>query len=93
MSTGAAPQRGPSGAHPPRPVGTPFVDMDRTTWSRLRQNTPLTLTEDEVGRVRGLGEVLDLDEVEEVYLPLSRLLNLYVGGGAPAARRHLDVPR
>lgn len=80
MSTGAAAQRGPTGAHPARPVGTPFVDMDRAAWSRLRRNTPLNLTEDEVARVRGVGEVLDLSEVEEVYLPLSRLLNLYVGG-------------
>jgi type I pantothenate kinase len=46
----------------------------------LRANTPLTLTEDDVSRLRGLGDQLDLTEVEEVYLPLSRLLNLYVTG-------------
>jgi type I pantothenate kinase len=65
---------------PLRPVGTPFVELDRATWSRLRANTPLTLTEDDVSRLQGLGDPLDLTEVEEVYLPLSRLLNLYVAG-------------
>jgi type I pantothenate kinase len=63
-------------------VGTPFVELDRSTWSRLRANTPMTLTADDLGRLRGLGEQLDLNEVEEVYLPMSRLLNLYVAGVA-----------
>ena len=61
-------------------VGTPFVELDRHAWSRLRASTPLTLTEGDVTRLRGLGDQLDLTEVEQVYLPLSRLLNLYVSG-------------
>jgi type I pantothenate kinase len=60
--------------------GTPFVELDRHAWSRLRASTPLTLTEGDVTRLRGLGDQLDLTEVEQVYLPLSRLLNLYVSG-------------
>ncbi|MEV5507735.1 type I pantothenate kinase [Streptomyces orinoci] len=58
---------------------SPFVDLTRTEWSALRENTPLPLTAEEVERLRGLGDVIDLDEVRDVYLPLSRLLNLYVG--------------
>lgn len=63
-----------------RLVGSPFVELDRAAWSRLRENTPLTLTESDLRRVRGLGDRIDLDEVEEVFLPLSRLIDLYVGG-------------
>ncbi|WP_436773290.1 type I pantothenate kinase [Yinghuangia sp. YIM S09857] len=57
---------------------SPYVELDREAWSRLRANTPLPLTADELERLRGLGDVVDLDEVTDVYLPLSRLLNLYV---------------
>jgi type I pantothenate kinase len=59
---------------------TPYVEMDRQAWSRLRASTRLTLDEQDLARLRGLGERIDLAEVEEVYLPLSRLLNLYVAG-------------
>jgi type I pantothenate kinase len=59
---------------------TPFVELDRQVWSTLRANTPMTLDEADVHRLRGLGDRIDLHEVEEVYLPLARLLNLYVGG-------------
>jgi type I pantothenate kinase len=57
---------------------SPYVELDRAAWARLRQHTPLTLTEADLSRLRGLGEQIDLLEVEEVYLPLSRLLNLYI---------------
>ncbi|HEX7187012.1 MAG TPA: type I pantothenate kinase [Actinomycetes bacterium] len=56
----------------------PYVVIDRPGWSRLRDATPLLLTDDDLARLRGLGEPIDLNEVEEVYLPLSRLLNLQV---------------
>ncbi len=57
---------------------TPYVDLDRAAWSRLRDNHPMSLTLDDVTRLRGLGDRLDLHEVEDVYLPLSRLLLFYV---------------
>ncbi len=61
-------------------LGTPYVELDRDAWRSLRDSTPMTLTEADLTRLRGLGDRIDLREVEEVYLPLSRLLNLYFGG-------------
>jgi type I pantothenate kinase len=57
---------------------SPYVDLDRSTWASLAESMPLPLSADEVERLRGLGDELDLDEVSEVYLPISRLLSLYV---------------
>src|SRR5262245_65852745 len=50
----------------------------RAEWAKLRADTPMTLTPPEVGEVRSLNDRLDMKEVEEIYLPLSRLLSLYV---------------
>jgi type I pantothenate kinase len=61
---------------------SPYVDLSRSAWARLRDQTPLPLTADELEALRGLGDEVDLDEVREVYLPLSRLLNLRVRGSA-----------
>ncbi|RKN46798.1 type I pantothenate kinase [Streptomyces hoynatensis] len=58
---------------------TPFLDLGREEWSALRERTPLPLTAQELDGLRSLGDVIGLDEVREVYLPLSRLLNLHVG--------------
>ena len=55
-----------------------FLDFDHEQWGRLRADTPMTLTEEDLGRIRGLNESVSMDEVEQVYLPLSRLLNLHV---------------
>jgi type I pantothenate kinase len=63
---------------PTAPAPSPYVDIDRARWSALREATPLTLDDDDLTRLRGLGEPIDLAEVEEVYLPLSRLLSLQV---------------
>lgn len=74
MSTGA-PTHVPVNSHPSS--ANPYVVLDREHWSALRASTPLTLTAEDVTRLRGLGDRVDLREVEEVYLPLSRLLTLY----------------
>ena len=55
-----------------------FLDFDHEQWARLRADTPLTLDEGDLSRIRGLNESVSLDEVIAVYLPLSRLLNLHV---------------
>jgi len=52
--------------------------FSRAEWAQLRADTPMTLTPAEVGEVRSLNDRLDMKEVEEIYLPLSRLLSLYV---------------
>ncbi len=54
------------------------MDLDRSQWSRLSASTPLPLTADDVERLRGLGDPIDLAEVDAIYRPLSRLLALYV---------------
>ena len=59
-----------------RPEVSPYVEFDRAQWSALRASTPLTLTEQDVEALRGLNEPFEVREVEEVYLPLTRLLNL-----------------
>lgn len=56
-----------------------FRVFEREEWARLRAATPLPLAEEDLDRLRGLNEAVDLQEVTDVYLPLSRLLNLYVG--------------
>ena len=57
---------------------SPYVEFDRAAWSRLRENHPLNLDDADLSRLRGLGDRIDLREVEDVYLPRSRLLNFYV---------------
>ncbi len=57
---------------------SPYVELVRDDWARLRENQPLTLTAADVARLAGLGERIDLTEVEQIYLPLSRLLTFYV---------------
>lgn len=54
-----------------------YREIDRAEWSRLAAGMPQPLSETEVVQLRGLGDRLDLAEVREVYLPLSRLLSLY----------------
>jgi type I pantothenate kinase len=57
---------------------SPYLTFGREEWARLRASTPLTLGEADLDELRGINDRLDLDEVEAVYLPLSRLLNLHV---------------
>src|SRR5687767_5528979 len=56
-----------------------FVEFTRAEWARLRASTPLPLTEAQLRRLVSINERMSLDEVADIYLPLSRLLNLYVG--------------
>ena len=66
---------------------SPYVELERAAWAALAQETESPLTPDEVRHLRGLGDELDLQEVEQVYLPLSRLLSMYVAG---ASRLHRE---
>lgn len=57
---------------------SPWVVLDRDDWAALAPATPLTLTEQDLEQLRGINEDISLSEVADVYLPLSRLLHLYV---------------
>lgn len=56
-----------------------YISFTGEAWGKLRASTPMTLSEERLARLRGLNERVSLYEVEQIYLPLSRLLNLYVG--------------
>ena len=57
---------------------SPYREFPREDWAKLRADTPLTLTEADLDELRSLNDRIDLDEVVAIYLPISRLLNLYV---------------
>jgi type I pantothenate kinase len=57
---------------------SPYRIFSRAEWAALRDDTPMTLTAAEVARLRSVHDRLDMAEVEDIYLPLSRLLSLYV---------------
>ena len=79
-------------------VFSPHIEFSRAEWARLRGSTPLTLSHDDLEALHSAEEHVSMDEVMEVYLPLSRLLNLYVAAtqqlfrvtdtflGSPAAK-------
>ncbi|UFN43855.1 type I pantothenate kinase [Nocardioides okcheonensis] len=83
MSEAPAPPHGASNGG----EASPYVELERAAWAELAGTAETSLTPDEVLRLRGLGDQLDLREIEQVYLPLSRLLSLYV---AANSRLHLE---
>ena len=74
------PSDGPLGTSPgpAEREPSPYVELDRDAWASLASEETTHLSAEEVERLRGFGEALDLDEVRQVYLPLSRLLSLRV---------------
>src|ERR1051326_6581290 len=57
---------------------SPYRTFSRAEWATLRDDTPMTLTPGEMSELRSLNDRLDMEEVETIYLPISRLLSLYV---------------
>ena len=57
---------------------SPYREFRRDEWARLRADTPMTLVERDLAQLSGLMDGLSLEEVEQIYLPMSRLINLYV---------------
>jgi type I pantothenate kinase len=55
-----------------------YLEFNRDEWKDLRAATPLTMRERDLDDLRGINDKLSIDEVAEIYLPLTRLLNLYV---------------
>lgn len=71
-----------------RPLdASPYAIFSRADWAKLRADTPMTLTEREIDDLSGLTERVQASEVEEVYLPLSRLLNMQVDAMQQLHRR------
>jgi len=69
------PAHGPTALH-----FSPYREFSREEWARLRADTPMTLVERDLEQLSGLMDGLSLREVEQIYLPMSRLINLYVLG-------------
>jgi type I pantothenate kinase len=73
--------RRPAPAAEKSPLGfSPYRTFTREEWAKLRADTPMTLVPRELEQLSGLIEDLSVSEVEQIYLPLSRLLNLHVAG-------------
>jgi len=78
---------------------SPYVELERADWSRLASGAPGAphlLSDGELDQVRGLGDALDPDEVQQVYLPLTELLSLHVRHAGllhRATERFLDRPQ
>lgn len=74
---------------------SPYINFERQQWQRLRQDTPMPLTEDDLDQLHGEIEMVSLQEIRDIYLPLSRLLNYYVTARQAlhdATGRFLDTP-
>ncbi|WCT72548.1 type I pantothenate kinase [Sphingomonas naphthae] len=61
-------------------------EFQREYWERLRSAVPMTLNEGDLERLRGANEPISVEEVEDIYLPLTRLINLHVGAARGLAR-------
>src|SRR5271156_5468817 len=57
---------------------SPYRHFTRTEWAALRADTPLTLTVDDLQKLRSMHDPISIEEVVAIYLPLSRMLALYV---------------
>jgi type I pantothenate kinase len=57
---------------------SPYRAFSRDEWARLRADTPLTLTAEDIDKLQSLNDPISIDEIIAIYLPLSRLLSLYV---------------
>src|SRR4051812_33118078 len=77
----------PVGLHSGSEDTSPYLELDRSAWAALAHEMENPLSAEEIRRLRGLGDQLDLDEVQQIYLPLSRLLSLYVESAGRLYRR------
>ncbi|MBA5764349.1 type I pantothenate kinase [Vibrio sp. 404] len=57
---------------------TPYLSFNRQRWAELRNSVPMTLSEEDLKELQGVNESLTMEESVEIYLPLARLLNLYI---------------
>ena len=76
-------------------VLAPYHHFTKTQWSALRADEPMTLTREDIARLRTLSDPISLEEAEEIYLPLTRLLSFYVEaiqGVVNVSTRFLETP-
>ena len=66
--------------HQSKNQNSPYIIFSKEEWADLGFGATLNLTENEIIELRGLNEPMSIDEVRDVYLPISRLLNLYISG-------------
>ena len=66
--------------HQSKNQNSPYIIFSKEEWADLGFGATLNLTENEIVELRGLNEPMSIDEVRDVYLPISRLLNLYISG-------------
>ncbi|HVX55443.1 type I pantothenate kinase [Nocardioides sp.] len=88
---------GPTHGHAAPQEASPYLELDRETWAALASETENPLSAEEIARLQGLGDSIDLREVEEVYLPLSRLLSLRIEAAGRLHRAqeeflHQEIP-
>ena len=69
------------------PDASPYIKLDRDQWSALASSAPLPLTQADVEKLRGLGDPIDLAEVDAVYRPLTALLEDYIATSRERAHR------
>ena len=69
------------------PCASPYIELDRDQWSALASSAPLPLTQADVEKLRGLGDPIDLAEVDAVYRPLTALLEDYITTSRERAHR------
>jgi len=69
---------------------SPYLELDRSAWAALAGEVESPLSAEEIRQLRGLGDQLDLDEVQQIYLPVSKLLSLYVESAGRLYRRQED---
>ena len=77
------------------PVLAPYHHFTKAQWSALRADEPMTLNAADIKRLRTLSDPISLEEAEEVYLPLTRLLSFYVEavqGLHNVSTRFLETP-
>ena len=69
---------------------SPYVVIERADWKELASNSPAPLSEAELKNIRGLGDLLDMREVSEVFLPVSQLLSIYATGAQAVHKNTTD---
>mgnify|MGYP000352966892 CR=1 FL=1 len=72
---------------------SPYIELDRNQWSALASSAPLPLTQADVEKLRGLGDPIDLAEVDAVYRPLTALLEDYIATSRERAHRAPKIGR